>query len=514
MADESTTNATNGNRSGLERALSIVTEVHGGEGVTALLLTLNVFLLLTAYYVIKPVREGLILAMAAGAEYKSYLSGAIAIALLGAVPAYAKVANKLPKNKLVVGVTLFFASHLVLFWVLSKVPATEKNLGLIFFVWVGIFNMMVVAQFWAFANDLYTQEQGKRLFALVGIGASLGAALGAYITGFFSKTLKLGTYELMLVAAVLLVACAGLTQAAYARERGAGSGNDPHSMPSPFSKHARQSKVTPEKKEKDRSGAFALVFANKYLLYIALFSLLFTWVNTNGEYMLSVLVKAKGAEEALAQGIPPEGLDAFKKKFGTEFYGTFFLWVNVIGVALQTFAVSRIVKFGGLKVAFFILPVIAFIDNVAFLLLPAMLAVHELYVLRPGKIAENATDYSVNNTVRNMLWLPTTTEMKYKAKQAVDTFFVRMGDVASAILVALGGRLMGWPVKTFAIFNAVLVGVWLLLARNIVRENAELTEKAEEREEKEGKTEPKDGDDEKKDADKKKDDDKDSEKES
>src|SRR4051794_24293267 len=92
-------------RSALERVLGIITDIKAGEGVTALLLTLNVFLLLTAYYVIKPVREGLILAMKSGAEYKSYLSAAIAIALLGVVPVYARVASRLPKNKLVVSVT-------------------------------------------------------------------------------------------------------------------------------------------------------------------------------------------------------------------------------------------------------------------------------------------------------------------------------------------------------------------------------------------------------------------------
>ena len=210
--------STEGSRSPLERALGIVTEVKAGEGVTALLLTFNVFLLLTAYYVIKPVREGLVLAMKSGAEYKSYLSAAIAVALLVAVPAYARVANRLPKNKLVAGVTLFFASHLVVFWGLSKIPSAEQNLGLVFYVWVGIFNMMVVAQFWAFANDLYTPEQGKRLFALVGIGASVGAALGAYVTSFLKDTLGLGIYELLLVSGVLLVGCAALTQMAHARE--------------------------------------------------------------------------------------------------------------------------------------------------------------------------------------------------------------------------------------------------------------------------------------------------------
>ena len=444
--------------------------MEAGEGITALLLTCNVFLLLTAYYVIKPVREGLVLAMKSGAEYKSYLSAAIAVALLFAVPAYARVASRLPKNKLVVGVTLFFASHLAVFWVLSKIPAAEQNLGLVFFVWVGIFNMMVVAQFWAFANDLYTQEQGKRLFALVGIGASVGAALGAYVTNFLKDTLGLGIYELLLVSGVLLVGCALLTQMAHARERASGG--------RPTGKHpfrdapSREAKPEVRQSEDGKEGAFALVFRHKYLTLIAIFSLVFTFVNTNGEFILSVLVKAKAQEAAAAAGIVgDEAVRKFTKSYGTSFYGDFFLWVNVIGVGLQMFAVSRIVKLGGLRLAFFILPVISLFDSVALLTLPAALAVSELSVLRPAKIAENATDYSINNTVRNMLWLPTSTEMKYKAKQAVDTFFVRMGDVTSAALVFVGGDRLHWPVRNFAIVNAGLIAVWLVLARSIVREN-------------------------------------------
>ena len=103
-------------KSPLERVLSIVTEVRPGEGATALLLTLNVFLLMTAYLTIKPVREGLILAMKSGAEYKSYMGAAIALTLLIAVPAYARFADRMAKHRLVVVVTLFFASHLVLFF--------------------------------------------------------------------------------------------------------------------------------------------------------------------------------------------------------------------------------------------------------------------------------------------------------------------------------------------------------------------------------------------------------------
>jgi AAA family ATP:ADP antiporter len=111
---------------------------------------------------------------------------------------------------------------------------------------------------------------------------------------------------------------------------------------------------------------------------------------------------------------------------------------------------------------------IALLDGLAVAIAPL------LAVLFIGKVAENAADYSLNNTLRNMLWLPTTREMKYKAKQAVDTFFVRMGDVASGVLVALGAGVLQLGVRAFAISNAVLVLAWLALARAIVKEHRRL----------------------------------------
>lgn len=120
---------------------------------------------------------------------------------------------------------------------------------------------------------------------------------------------------------------------------------------------------------------------------------------------------------------------------------------------------------GGLKLTFFVLPVIALFGAVAVLIFPL------LSVLRPSKIAENSTDYSVNNTVRQMLWLPTTRSMKYQAKQAVDTFFVRMGDVGSALLVfTMASVLSISDIRIFAATNAVLVVVWLVLAARILNE--------------------------------------------
>ncbi|MGF1509364.1 MAG: NTP/NDP exchange transporter [Myxococcota bacterium] len=438
-------------RSGLERVLSIVTELRPGEGITALLLALNVFVLLTAYYVIKPVREALILAMESGAQYKSYMSAGIALGLLVVVPMYSRYASRVRRNRLVVGVTLFFVSHLAIFYVASQFTWTQSFLGLLFYLWVGIFNMMVVAQFWAFANDVYAEAEGKRIFPLIGLGASIGAAIGSFVSGQLIRVL--GTYPMLLVAGLLLSGCALLTHVVHVRESGR-----------PNSAYGVEEEKTDAKPSAPK-GAFAMVLSSRYLILLALFSFIFTFVNTNGEFMLSLLISNT------ADGLVEAGkiaADAKGQYIGAQ-YSDFFFYVNILGVLMQMLVVSRLVKYFGLGPSFFILPVIAFLDATAVAILPI------LTILYVGKILENATDYSLNNTLRNMLWLPTTREMKYRAKQAVDTFCVRMGDVSSAVLVFLGSNLLAFDVRSYALSNVALVGVWLALAWFIVREYHRMT---------------------------------------
>src|SRR5207247_6103879 len=104
--------------------------------------------------------------------------------LLLIVAAYGFFASKVNRVRLINGVTLFFISNLILFYVLARF---HLSLGIVFFLWVGIFNLMVIAQFWAFANDLYTPGQGKRLFAIVGFGSSVGAGVGAQVSSWLFK---------------------------------------------------------------------------------------------------------------------------------------------------------------------------------------------------------------------------------------------------------------------------------------------------------------------------------------
>jgi AAA family ATP:ADP antiporter len=424
----------------LSRALRPITEVHPGEAVTALLLTVNVFCLLSAYYVLKPLRESLILAMAAGAEYKSYMSGAIAILLFGLVPAYGKLVDRLPRIKLVIGVSLAFAAQLLLFYVAIAMPSLRANLGLFFYAWVGVFNVMVVAQFWAYANDLYNKEQGDRLFPMVAIGASVGAAIGS--KGAKLLIQGLGEPSMLLVGAFLLVVCSALFWLVERRE-----GKPTAQEPAAGSDG------------KSRKGGFALVLSHRYLLLLALFSLVYNWVNSNGEYMLSKLIK-DDVEVLIAKG--QLAVEDKGNAIGAA-YADFFFYVNVAGVVLQTFVVSRLVKWFKLPTAFLFMPVLALGNAFVFAFVPIVA------LAKAGKTAENATDYSLNNTLRQMLWLVTSPDMKYKAKQVVDTFCVRIGDVCSAVSVYLAVDLLGFSVPRFAWISIALAGLWLVLAGAIGR---------------------------------------------
>jgi AAA family ATP:ADP antiporter len=138
--------------------------------------------------------------------------------------------------------------------------------------------------------------------------------------------------------------------------------------------------------------------------------------------------------------------------------------VNVVGLLLQLFAVSRILKYFGVKAAILVLPLIALAGYTVLAFAPVLLLV------RIVKTAENATDYSIQNTVRNILFLPTSRDEKYKAKQAIDSFFWRAGDVMSAGLVFVGVTSLGLSTSGFARANLVLTGVWLLLAILVGRE--------------------------------------------
>jgi AAA family ATP:ADP antiporter len=427
--------------SGFERFLNLFTVVRPGEAKTALLLALNVFLILMAYYILKTVREALILGEGT-AELKSYLSAGQVVVLAFAVPFYGRLVARFPRMTLINIVTAFFVVCPPVFYVLSQAGVP---LGVIYFIWIGIFNLMIVAQFWSFANDVYSKEEGERLFVIVGFGASLGAVAGALVADRLIE--PIGVLQLMLLGAGVLAVQLLLTNHIDRIERG------------------RRPSVAKKVQAGPPVNAFAMVFRTRYLLLIGLMLMLLNWINTTGEYILGSIVK-ENAVAMIAAGDAP-GLT--EGQIIGDFYAKYFSMVNGLGLFLQLFVVSRIVKHAGVAWAVMILPALSFGAYNILVFIPTLTAV------LTAKVAENATDYSLNNTVRNMLFLPCTYEQKFSAKQAIDSFFVRMGDVLSAALVFLGTTLVVLPARGFALVNAVLVVVWLVLAWRTGRHYKTLT---------------------------------------
>jgi ATP:ADP antiporter, AAA family len=421
-----------------ERLLSPIAEVRREEVASALLLTLIMFLILAAYYMLKTAREVFILGEG-GAEVKSYSSAGQALLLLGLVPAYGAFASRVSRIQLVQWVTLFFASHLGLF--LMAISAGWQ-VGVPYFLWLGIFNLMVIAQFWAFASDIYTPDQGKRLFPLIGVGSSLGAWIGSVRAGQIVSTL--GTNRLLVAAAVILTVCAFLARWAY------------HVRP-----RAAVAAAAPVEEEKPlgKQDGFAMIFGDRYLMLIAALAVILNVVNTSGEYLFGRYV----VDMANAtHGSGPEGAAAREAFIGST-YSSFFSTVNLVGFVMQMFVVSRVIKLLGVGTALFIHPVVALSGYLLMLRAPSMTTI--TYV----KVADNSLDYSLGNTTKQALWLPTSREAKYKAKQAVDSFFVRAGDVIQAGLV-YGGEMLALAVPAFATINVVLAGAWLGIVTLLNRE--------------------------------------------
>jgi len=345
--------------------------------------------------------------------------------------------------RLICGVTLFFASHLIIFYLLGSAGV---HVGIAFYLWIGIFNMMMPAQFWAFANDLFSTERGKRLFPIVGMGASIGALLGAFLaTRYFAGA---GPYVLMLIAAGGLMLPIVFTLWVNRRERDSGRDKAAAAAEQPLGK----------------AGGFQLVFQQRYLLLIAMLLVTLNLVNTIGEFVLGDLITAE-AKAAVASGTAG-GLDE-RALIGT-MAGGVQTWVNLLGLLFQAFLVSRVFKWIGVRGALFILPLIAMGSYSLMALLPIF------SIVRVSKILENSTDYSIQNTTRQALFLPTSREAKYKAKQAIDSFFVRFGDMLQAVVVFIGTSL-AFSLRYFAVLNIAFVAIALVIVVGIYREHKRLT---------------------------------------
>jgi AAA family ATP:ADP antiporter len=406
-------------------------DVHRGEAAGVLVMAAVMLLLLGAYYMLKTARDALILARG-GAEAKSYAGAAEALILLVVVPVFSTLASRTNRIRLMRRVTLFFVASLVLFLTYGR---TSPFVGIAYFIWIGVFSLVVITQYWGFAADLYTPSQGKRLFPIIGLGSSVGAWLGAIVAGRIVGAW--GPFNLIAVGAGLLMAGMGLAVIVHRWE-------ERHPDP------ARAQKcVEPVGDE----GPFELIGSDRYLMLIAVYVVVFNLLDTSGDYIFSRLL--------VDQSIVHYGASAAaigdRERFVGEMFGRFYSYANLAGLLLQAFLVSRVFKWVGVGRAVLVQPCVVLAGYALLLATPA------LSVVASFKVADKATDYSLGSTVRQTLWLPTSRAAKYKAKQAVDSLFVRLGDLVQAGIVYVG-TLLSLGVGGFAIISVGLSTAWLLVS--------------------------------------------------
>ncbi len=430
---------TDARRGALEWALAPFAELRRGEGATALLLGAQVFVLLFAYYLLKVTREALITPLEGGPRLKAAAAAGMALLLVPLLRGYDALSARVGRARLLAVTTAVFVACLAVFGVLTNAITGSASLAISFFVFVGIFNLFVVAQFWSFANDLHAPEDGKRLFGLIAVGSASGAIVGSQVAKKLFVAYAQG--RLMFGAAALLVVALVLAWLAFARQVST----------------TRRGRITPvvDAAPLPAGSAWKLLVRSRYFVLIAALLVVYNCVNSVGEFVLTSGVR----DAARASGQVPE-------TFVAAFMGDFFGGVNAVTLALQLFVVSRVLTHAGVRVALFVMPLVALGGYVA---IGGLLS---LAAIRLAKTAENALDYSLQTTTRQALWLVASREEKYKAKALVDTLFVRIGDVAAFGIITLGLDVLHLSTRGFAFVNVALVLVWLGVAWGIAREHA------------------------------------------
>jgi len=370
--------------------------------------------------------------------------------LLVIIPIYGRLSQKLDRLLLIRVVNLFLAANLVLFSLFERAGA---NIAVVYFVWLGAYGVLVVAQFWAFTSDLYNKEAGERLFAVIALGASSGAWVGSLIARQITQILPV--YEVMLLgAATLVISLLPLGFAITAIPRS--------------SRQMEQKKVEQKKEEAKPSlfNGFKLVNSSGYLKAIALFVIVFNCLNSTGEFLLANLV-----ELFYDQQIETGDNTLSKQAFIGRFYSTFYLMTNLVGFLIQAFLVSRVIKYLGVQIALIITPLITFVGYGLVAFIPV------IALFRVIKISENSLDYSLQSTTRQVLYLPLSRAEKYEGRAVIDTFCWRLGDLVQGVVIFIGLNVFYLAIPRFLFINAVLAGILLALAIYIGNKYRQMTDK-------------------------------------
>jgi ATP:ADP antiporter, AAA family len=382
------------------------------------------FTLLAGYYVLRPLRDQM--GIAGGVRNLPWLFTATFLALLIAQPLYGALVARLPRARFIPIVYHFFVLNLAAFWLLLTLKIEPVIVARVFFVWLSVFNLFAIAVFWSFMADMFSAEQGKRLFGFIGAGGTAGALLGPIITIWLS--VPLGPINLMIAAAIFLelaVFCV------YRLERAAGARADTPAETRPIGGNA--------------FAAFLELTRSPYLLGVAL------WVSLLSFGATIVYLQQANIVSATVHGAGEQ----------TRIFASIDLAVSLLSLATQVFATGQFLKRFGTGIAAGALPAIYIVGFIAIALSPTLMVVLAVQVF------QRWMNFAIANPARQVFFTVVDREAKYKAKNLIDVVVYRGSDTLYAwvyeSLQALGLKLgaialVAWPVVAGWLVLSIVLG--------------------------------------------------------
>jgi AAA family ATP:ADP antiporter len=366
-----------------------------GEGTALLWSTSYFFLLFFGYYLLRPVREAI--GIARGADKLPWLMTGTLLAMVLANPAFAVLVSKLPRRRFIPWTYRFFALNMLAFFLAFRfLPHRGPALGYAFYIWLSVFNLFVVSVFWGLMSDVWSEDQGKRLFGFIATGGTLGAIAGAALTGALTKGFTLGGLAVKVdPLSLLLLSMLTLELAVQCVKRLASIfrlGDTAHGTREPG----------PGLLE-----GLRLIATSRYLQLICAYMLLFTITST-----FLYLQQGSIVERAFS------GTAA-----RTAAFARIDLWVNVFTLATQVFLTGRLITALGIPFVLAILPMLTLAGFGALWIWPTFGVMALFQVLRRG------LHYAVDRPAREILYIPLGPEERYKSKPFIDTFVYRGGDL-------------------------------------------------------------------------------------
>jgi AAA family ATP:ADP antiporter len=408
-----------------------------GEGVVLLWATSYYFLVLAAYYVLRPIRDEM--GAASGVENLAWLFTGTMLGMLLVHPLYTSLVSRLTRRRFISWTYRFFILNLIAFYLVFRMvdPAQAIWVGRVFFIWTSVFNLFVVSVFWSLITDVFRPGQGKRLFGIVAVGGTIGAMLGATITT--SLVGVLGPINLMLVSALILelaVRASHVLDGAEAAMRAAE--DEPVAAVTGAAPAVDSSKAVIGGGVMD---GIRHILSSPYLLGIAVLILFYT-ISSTFLYFQQVDIVARVFKDN------PTGR--------TQVFGAMDIAVNVLTLIAQLFLTGRVMKWFGVGFALAFLPALTLIGFGVLSVAPVLSVLIGFQVLR------RAGNFAIQRPGREALFTVLPRTDKYKAKNFSDTFVYRLGDQVGAWSYT-GMAIFGLGLSGLAFAMVPLSAAWLAL---------------------------------------------------